>query len=161
LAHIPDGVLTTPVLVVGAAVSATLLAVALRRLDYPHLPQAAVLSAAFFGFGGVLVLGVNAMNLALPALACALLLRPRLLRPAGRQPFRIGIVAGALGVLLTAGLMALCLAASGEAFVPAARILLFAYVPLAVVEALITGTVVAFVQKVDPGLLRGSELQRE
>ncbi len=206
MAHIPDGVLTTPVLVVGAAVSATLLAVALRRLDYPHLPQAAVLSAAFFvaslisvplgpasvhlllnglmglllgwtavpalvvalglqaaffGFGGVLVLGVNAMNLALPALACALLLRPRLLRPAGRQPFRIGIVAGALGVLLTAGLMALCLAASGEAFVPAARILLFAYVPLAVVEALITGTVVAFVQKVDPGLLRGSELQRE
>ena len=203
MAHIPDGVLSVPVLITGALVSVTLLGAALRRLDYQHLPQAAVLSAAFFvaslitipagpasvhlllnglmglllgwtavpalvvalglqaaffGYGGLLVLGVNAMNLLLPALLCALLLRPMLRRPADRSPFGIGVAAGALGVLMTATLMALCLVASRQSFLPAAQILLLAYLPLALVEALITGAVVAFLQRVDPQLLKGEEV---
>jgi len=48
MAHIPDGVLSAPVLLTGAAASAGLLAIALRRLDWEALPQAAVLAAAFF-----------------------------------------------------------------------------------------------------------------
>ena len=123
MAHIPDGVLSAPVLVTGGLVSAGLLAVALPRLREEVLPQAAVLAAAFFiaslmsiplgpssvhvllnglmglvlgwaavpaivvalglqavffGYGGLLVFGVNAMNLALPAVCCAILLRPLL-----------------------------------------------------------------------------------
>jgi len=205
MAHIPDGVLSTPVLVTGALMSAGLLAVALRRLDYEHLPQAALLSAAlfvssllniplgpgsvhlllngvmglvlgwtalpalfvalllqaaFFGFGGVLVLGVNTMNMALPALLCALLLRPLLIRVAPRPLFWVGAAAGALGVLLSAILVALSLGASGEAFLPAARVLTITYVPLALLEALITGTVVAFLQRVDPEILLRTEVSR-
>ncbi len=147
MAHIPDAVLSAPVLLTGALVTAGLLAVALHRLDYERLPQTAVLSAAFFvsslisiplgpssvhlllnglmglllgwmavpaifvalllqavffGFGGVLVLGVNAMNMALPALICALVLRPRLPRASPKDLFWIGATAGAAGVLLTA-----------------------------------------------------------
>ena len=48
MAHIPDGVLSAPVLITGAVVTVGALAVALRRLDYERIPQAAVLSAAFF-----------------------------------------------------------------------------------------------------------------
>ena len=44
MAHIPDGVLATPVLTAGALISVGLLAISLRRLDYERLPQAAVLS---------------------------------------------------------------------------------------------------------------------
>ncbi len=202
MAHIPDGVLAAPVLIAGGVVSAALLAFALRRLDYPQLPQAAVLSAAFFvaslitvplgpgsvhlllnglmglvlgwtaipalvvalglqaaffGYGGVLVLGVNAMNMMLPALACALLLRPLLRRKRGASGFRVGAAAGALGVTMTALLVALSLGAAGEPFLPAAKLLFLAYLPLVPVEALVTGTVVAFLQKVEPGLLSGSE----
>ena len=198
MAHIPDGVLSAPPLVTGALVSAGLLAIALRRLDYERLPQAAVLSAAFFvsslisiplgpgsahlllnglmglllgwtavpalfvalvtqaaffGFGGVVVLGVNTMNLALPALVCALVLRPALARAVPGSLFWIGAVAGALGVLLAAALIALNLGLSGESFLPAARVLVIVYVPLALVEALITGTVLVFLQRVEPGLL--------
>jgi cobalt/nickel transport system permease protein len=205
MAHIPDGVLSAPVLATGALVSAGLLAVALRRLDYEHLPQAAVLSAvffvssliniplgpgsvhlllnglmglllgwtaipallvalvlqaAFFGFGGVLVLGVNTMNMALPALACALVLRPLMPRVPARRIFWVGAGAGLLGVLLTAALVALSLGLSGEAFLPAARVLVLAYVPLALLEALIAGTVVAFLRRVDPGLLFPAEVSR-
>jgi cobalt/nickel transport system permease protein len=200
LAHIPDGVLSAPLLITGAVASSALLAAALRRLELDQIPRAAVLSAAFFvcslisiplgpasvhlllnglmglllgwaalpallialvlqaaffGHGGILALGVNTLNLALPALACALALRPLL--AVGGSAFWVGAAAGAAGVLLAALLTALSLALSGEPFVPAAQVLLFAYAPLALVEGLISGTVVRFLKRVDPQLLRLDE----
>jgi cobalt/nickel transport system permease protein len=145
MAHIPDGVLAPPVLLGGALVSAGLVALALRRLDYAHLPQAAVLSAAFFvsslisvplgpssvhlllnglmglllgwtavpallvaltlqlvffGHGGLSALGVNTLNIALPALVCAWVLRPRLARARPRQVFWIGVYPGLTGEII-------------------------------------------------------------
>lgn len=198
MAHIPDGVLGAPVLITGAVVSTGLLAVGLRRLDYDALPQAAVLSAAFFvaslisvplgpssvhlllnglmglllgwtavpalfvalllqaaffGYGGVLVLGVNTLNLALPALFCTLVLRPLLPRAPPRRVFLIGAAAGAAGVILTAVAVALSLALSGQPFWPAAKAVVLIYLPLALVEALMTGTVLGFLRRVAPELL--------
>lgn len=198
MAHIPDGVLSAPVLIGGAVVSVGLLTIALRRLDDERLPAAAVLSAAFFvsslitipigptsvhlllnglmglllgwtaipalfvalllqaaffGYGGILVLGINTLNMALPALLCAMLLTPLLRRIAPAQFFWIGAATGLFGVLLTAGLVALSLVLSGEIFRTAAGVLLASYLPLALVEALITGTVLRFLQRVAPELL--------
>ncbi len=198
MAHIPDGVLSAPVLITGAVVTVGALAVALRRLDYERIPQAAVLSAAFFvtsllsvpvgpssvhlllnglmglilgwasvpailvalvlqaiffGFGGVLVLGVNTMNMALPALVCAGLFGQAARRAGGPWPFWLGAAAGALGVSLTGTLVCACLALSDAAFLPAARIVLITYLPLAVVEAAVTGAAVAFLRRVSPELL--------
>jgi cobalt/nickel transport system permease protein len=206
MAHIPDGVLSAPVLVAGALVSGGLVAWGLRRLDYERLPQAAVLSAAFFvasllnvpvgpgsvhlllnglmglllgwtavpallvalvlqaaffGFGGVLVLGVNLANLAVPALVCAFGLGPLLPGAAPRAWFRIGAAAGATGVLLTGVLVALSLALSGKELLPAASVIALGYLPLAVVEALISGAVVAFLGRVDPASLPPYEIPSE
>jgi len=206
MAHIPDGVLAAPVLLSGAVVSAGLLTIALQRLDYAHLPQAAVLSAtffvasllaiplgassahlllnglmglllgwtavpalfiglllqmAFFGFGGVLTLGVNTMNLAVPAVLCALALRPLLRRATPRGCFGIGMLAGGLAVLLTAALVALSLGLSGRAFLPAAQLLMITYLPLALVEGAVTGSAVAFLQRVDPTLLFTDEVYND
>jgi cobalt/nickel transport system permease protein len=232
MAHIPDGVLSVPVLVTGVVVSTGLLAIALRRLREADLPQAAVLAAAFFvsslisvplgpssvhlllnglmglmlgwaalpaifvalllqavffGFGGLLVLGVNTLNLALPALIVALLLRPALHRVSalaplgdlrgaaaasastggsageipsprqGRQAFIIGMGAGVLGVSLTALMLSGSLVLSGEPFGPAARVIAVSFVPLVLIEGLLTGIVVAFLLRVEPRLLRLSE----
>ncbi len=202
MAHIPDGVLSAPLLITGGLVSAGLLLVSLRQLDYDRLPQAAMLSATFFvaalisvpigpssvhlllnglmglllgwtavpalfvalvlqaiffGFGGILVLGVNTLNLALPALLCALLLRPLLRRLAPGRGFWLGAAAGGLGVLATGALVALSLGLSGEAFRPAAQVLLVTYLPLALVESFVTGTAVAFLHRVAPDLLLHTE----
>jgi len=46
--HISEGVLSAPVLGVGAALSAVGLAVGLKKLDYERLPQTAILAAGFF-----------------------------------------------------------------------------------------------------------------
>jgi cobalt/nickel transport system permease protein len=46
--HISEGVLSGPVLVSGIALAAAGTAVGLRKLDYERIPQAGILSAAFF-----------------------------------------------------------------------------------------------------------------
>lgn len=48
MAHIPDGVLSAPVLIAGGAASLVLLGVAVKRLDEERIPQTAVLAAVFF-----------------------------------------------------------------------------------------------------------------
>ena len=138
MAHIPDGVLSAPVLMVGAIAATAGLGWATRQLDYDKIPQAAVLSAAFFiaslltipvgpsavhlllnglmgvllgwsavpallvalllqllffGYGGLLVLGVNLLNLALPALLCGWLIRPSVVVCTGSP----GMVLGRVG----------------------------------------------------------------
>ena len=45
--HIAEGALSAPVLAGGAAVAAAGMAVSLRRMDYDHLSEVAVLSATF------------------------------------------------------------------------------------------------------------------
>jgi cobalt/nickel transport system permease protein len=198
MAHIPDGVLSAPVLIGGAAVTAGLLAVAIRRLDFDCIPQAAVLSAAFFiaslvsvpvgpssvhlilnglmglilgwaavpailvallmqavffGYGGLLVLGVNTLNIALPALLCAGLLGPALRRSSGRASLAWGAASGALGVVLTGTLVSLSLGLSSSDYLPAAKVVLATYAPLMVAEAAVTGFTLAFLLKVAPELI--------
>ena len=46
--HICEGVLSAPVLLGGAALSAGGVAIGLRRMDYDRIPQVALLSSAFF-----------------------------------------------------------------------------------------------------------------
>ena len=46
--HIVDGALSVPVLATGAVLTAAGVALGLKKMDYDHLPQVGVLSAAFF-----------------------------------------------------------------------------------------------------------------
>mgnify|MGYP000167995540 CR=1 FL=1 len=87
--HIVDGALSTPVLAAGAALSLVGVVIGLRKMDYDHLPQVGVLSAAFFiasyihlpiGFSSVHLILNGLIGLALgwaafPALLVALLLQ--------------------------------------------------------------------------------------
>lgn len=202
MVHIPDGVLSAPLLTAGAVLAASALAISLRRLDYDRIPQAAVLAATFFvaslisvpvgpssvhlllnglmglilgwaavpaiivalflqavffGFGGLLVLGVNSVNMALPALLCAALIGPALQRARGRTVWLLGAAAGALAVATTGALVSLSLALSTTAFEPVAKVVLITYLPLLLVEAAVTGAAVAFLHRVAPELLRPME----
>lgn len=203
MAHIPDGVLSAPVLVLGGALTAVGLTIALRRLDDESLPQAAVLAAAFFivslislpigassvhlllngliglllgwtavpvllislglqavffGHGGLLSLGVNTLNLALPALLCGFFFRP-LLRPKSgcapspRRAFWVGGLSGTAAAAMTGACVALSLALSGQAFWLAAKAVMLAFVPVALLEGAVTATVVGFLARVEPRLL--------
>jgi cobalt/nickel transport system permease protein len=198
VAHIPDGVLSVPVLAAGMAVSLGGMGLGLRRLAPEAVPKAAVLSAVFFvaslvhlpagfssvhlilnglmgivlgaaaypaivvalllqavlfGFGGLVVLGVNAMNMAVPALLVGIVFRA-LWRPGcPRRNALLGAAAGGLAVALTAIMVAVSLGLSGREFLPATHLVLLSYVPVMVVEAVFTAAAVGLVARVKPELL--------
>lgn len=200
MAHIPDGLLSAPVLVGGGLLAAAGVALGLRRLDDRMIPRTAILAAAFFagslvavpvgpssvhlllaglmgvmlgtaaflavlvalllqallfGFGGLTTLGVNTVNIALPGVLCGLALGP-LIRATARPSVRLaaGALAGGLAVLGTGGLVALSLWLSSSDYVPAARVVIATYLPLALVEAFVTAAIIAFLARVQPGALR-------
>ncbi len=200
MAHIPDGVLSLPILAAGAAVTAAGCAYGLKRMEPERIPQVAVLSSVFFvaslvhfpvgptsvhlilngltgvalgwaafpailvalllqavlfGFGGAVVLGVNVMCMAVPAVLCGLLFDAvrRRAGPESRWTAVTAGFAGAFGVLLTAIAVALVLALSGQEFVPAATLVVAAYAPVMVIEAFFTAAAIGLVLRVKPELL--------
>lgn len=202
MAHIPEGVVSTPVLITGGVIAIAALCYAVRKLDYSKIPHAAVLAACFFvasliavpagpssvhlllngvmglllgwtavpaivvalalqavffGFGGPLVLGVNAVNMALPALVVSWLvsggLSGAVANQQRKQIYLWGGLAGFIGVAGTGAMVCLSLVASSAAYHTAAKIIAITYLPLAVVEVLVTATVVGFIAKVAPEML--------
>lgn len=119
----------------------------------PAILIALLMQAIFFGYGGLLVLGSNTLNIALPALLISAILAPRLQQAQVNNGFLIGAIAGAGGVLLTGILVSLSLAFSGPDFIPAASVMLATYLPLMVVEAAVTGFAINFILRVSPELV--------
>lgn len=200
--HIVDGALSGEVLAVGAALAAAGVALGLKKMDYDHLPQVGVLSAAFFvasyihlplgfssvhlilngliglalgwaafpallvalilqtvffGFGGFLVLGVNTLNIALPAVMMFYLCRRGITSQIPRSAMVWGFMGGAGAVALTTLFVAASLALSGEAFWLAAKLTLVAHIPVMLVEGFVTGAAVLLLRKVKPEFLQLSD----
>lgn len=199
MAHIPDGILSMPVLATGAVASAGLLAIAIKKLDQDKIPPAAVLAAAFFvsslvsvpagpssvhlilngimgillgwtalpailvallmqsiffGHGGLLTLGVNTFNIAFPALLVGWAFRPFILKSSIKRVGMLGSCAGGLSVLMTAILIYLSLIMTGQEYQVSGKIIAVTYLPLMLVEALISGVILSFLMKVSPDLLK-------
>ncbi|MFC3153441.1 cobalt transporter CbiM [Litoribrevibacter euphylliae] len=199
MAHIPDGILSMPVLASGAVASASLLAIAIKKLDSDKIPPAAVLAAAFFvsslvsvpagpssvhlilngvmgillgwtalpailvallmqsiffGHGGLLTLGVNTFNIAFPALIVGGVFRPLILKATPKQVGLLGSCAGGLSVLMTAILIYSSLILTGQEYQVSGKIIAVTYLPLMLVEALISGVILSFLMKVSPNLIK-------
>lgn len=144
LVHVPVGPSSAHLLLNG------LMGMVLGWAAVPAIFVALLLQAVFFGFGGITVLGVNTVNLAVPALLSFYLFGRA---AAGSKPFLWGAVAGGFAVCATCMLVGLTLALSGTAFIPAAKLIFAAHLPIAVVEAFITGCMVMFLQRVKPEVL--------
>ncbi len=115
MAHIPDGILSAPVLIGGGIIAAAGVAIALRTLEDRLIPRAAILSAVFFAgsliavpvgpssvhllFGGLMGLMLGFM--AFPAVLVALMLQAVLFGFGGLTTLGVNTVNMALpGVLL-------------------------------------------------------------
>jgi cobalt/nickel transport system permease protein len=120
---------------------------------FPALLIALGLQAVFFGEGGLMALGLNTLTMALPGVICHYVFRRAVFRRSDALAFSAGLGAGALGVLLGALLTAAALCAAGKQYELFAGAVVGLHVPLAAVEALVTGSVVVFLRKVRPELL--------
>ncbi|NIA21643.1 MAG: cobalt transporter CbiM [Anaerolineaceae bacterium] len=121
---------------------------------FPAILVALFLQAILFGHGGLTVLGVNTLNMALPAVACYYLFRRSARRAkSAAGAFGCGAAAGGVAIALGALMTALALLASGEEFKGPAIGMAGAYLPLVFIEGLLTGSIVVFLRRVRPELL--------
>lgn len=192
--HISEGVLNTPILLSGWAVSAPLVAYALKKLEPVQIPLSAAMAALFFvgsfihvplgptsihlllsglvgaliglnailailvalflqallfGYGGLTVLGVNLVILAVPALIS----RALFLLSFRKWQNLCFFSAGFVPIFLSATLLLLALLSNGGAYKPIAVAVFSANIPLMFVEGLITWFVLRFLARYHASLL--------
>jgi len=146
LIHVPLGPGSVHLLLSG------LLGIILGWSAFPAIVVALLLQALFFQYGGIIVLGVNALVIAGPAVLCGLLLRPWLQKSA-KQRAIAAFLAGFYSIFLSAILMALALYLSDRGFLKVAELVLLSHLPVMLIEGIITLFVVNFLARVQPEIL--------
>jgi len=147
LVHIPVGPGSVHLVLNG------LIGLLLGWASVPAIATALFLQALLFGYGGLTVLGVNIVVMALPAVAVSYLFGP-LVRGQGRWRMIGSFAAGATAIFLSTILMALALITTDQHFLITARLLLISQLPLMVIEGVITLFVISFLARVQPELLQ-------
>ncbi len=150
LIHVPVGFTSAHLILNG------LLGAILGWAAFPAILVALLLQAVLFQFGGLTVLGVNTVTMALPAVLCAGLFRPLLLAQNTRRAALGGFLCGSLAVFLSGILVALALIGTGEAFRTAALAIFLANLPITVIEGFVTAAAVVFLGHVKPEILSGA-----
>ncbi len=147
LIHLPAGPASVHLMLNG------IMGAVLGAAAFPAIVVALLLQAVLFGFGGLVVLGVNAMNMGVPALLAGLAFRALWRRDRPRATALLAAACGGGAVLLTALMVAASLGLSGREFLPAAKLVVVTALPVMVVEAAFTAAALGLVGRVKPELL--------
>jgi cobalt/nickel transport system permease protein len=130
-----------------------LLGLVLGWAAFPAILIALLLQAVFFSIGGLTTLGLNTVIMAAPAVVCYYLFRRAATADNEWFVFGAGFASGAAALILGALISTGVLLIAGKEFVALVPLILTVHLPSAVVEGLITGSVVVFIRKVRPELL--------
>jgi cobalt/nickel transport system permease protein len=121
---------------------------------FPAILVGLSLQALLFQFGGITTLGINTLNMALPGVTCYYLFGRGVKRNSGQLIFIItAFAAGFCAVLFAGILVGFSLYLNGEAFLPAAKLLVAAHLPVMLIEGILTATCTLFLKKVRPDIL--------
>lgn len=146
LIHVPIGPSSVHLILNGMA------GLILGWAAFPALFIGLLLQAVFFGFGGITVLGVNTVAIALPAVLVSYVCRYGLAHRSTKVAAAWGIFGGTLAIALTTVFVAFALMLSGEEFFAAAKLVFFAHMPVMAIEGLLTGAAVVLAHRVKPEL---------
>ncbi len=146
LIHVPVGPVGLHLVLNG------LMGLLLGWVAVPAIVIALFLQAILFQFGGLTVLGVNTVIIALPAVICGYLCRPLLCRP-GLVSSVGAFACGFTAILFSALLVAVALITTGQAFLQVAQLAVVAHVPLMLVEGVVSLFIFHFLKKVRPEIL--------
>ncbi len=148
LIHVPVGAVSVHLVLNG------LVGLILGWLAFPAIFVGLLLQSVMFQYGGITAIGVNTFNMAFPALLSYLLFWRIVSKTSKNTICSIAaFIAGALAILLSGILVGFSLYLTGEAFLPAAKILVAGHVPVMLIEGIITAACVTFLKKVKPELL--------
>ncbi|WP_425046522.1 cobalt transporter CbiM [Primorskyibacter sp. S87] len=146
LIHVPIGPSSVHLIMNGLA------GLVLGWAAFPALFVGLLLQAVFFGFGGLTVLGVNAFNIAMPAVIVWMLFGRLVVSGTPMTGAIWAGIGGALSIGLTTVFVAVSLALTGEEFLPAAKLVFFAHIPVMVIEGLLSAAAIYLARKVKPDL---------
>ncbi|HDP37086.1 MAG TPA: cobalt transporter CbiM [Candidatus Atribacteria bacterium] len=196
--HISEGILSAPVLITGAGLTATAVGYSLKKMEHREVPKVAILSSVFFvaslihvplgpssvhlilngimgallgwtafpailvalalqgvlfQFGGVTTLGINTLNMALPAIICFYLFSKGIRSENNLIALILAFACGFLAVMLSAIMVAAALVFTGEPFIQVAKLVLIAHSPVMILEGVLTAFCIGFLGKVRPEIL--------
>ncbi|MFW5735176.1 MAG: cobalt transporter CbiM [Oceanidesulfovibrio sp.] len=153
LIHVPLGPSSVHLLLNG------LLGMILGWVAFPCILVALLLQSLLFQFGGIIVLGVNTMNVAVPAILCRMLLQKHI-QAGGKRAAAAGFIGGAGAVLGTALMAALSVAFTDAGFMGTAKLVVVAHLPVMIIEGLVTMFAVGYLARTHPSILgMGNGLQ--
>ncbi|APH38981.1 cobalt transporter CbiM [Methanohalophilus halophilus] len=145
LIHIPLGPTSVHLIFNG------LVGVILGPLAYVAMLVGLTLQAFLFQHGGVTTIGVNTMNVGIPALLCFYIFKKGI--DYGFSEKIMGGISGGLAVFFTTILLSISLLTTGEEFLGVAGVAAAAHAPVMIIEGIVTASVVTYLAKVKPELL--------
>ena len=122
---------------------------------FPAVLTALLLQALLLQSGGIIVLGANTANMALPGLMVYLLFAAQIRANNTAVAGIFAFSAGALAVFLSAVGAACLIYLSNPEMAGVAKFFLGVHVPLALLEGGVTFFMVSFLKKTSPDILRG------
>ena len=148
--HIPVGPSNVHLILNG------LLGLLLGWTVFPAILVALTLQAVFFQFGGITVLGVNTVIMALPALICYYLFK-RFITQKHVSAMVASFLCGFLSVFISGIFLGMALMFTEENFFEVVSLVIMANIPVMIIEGIVTAFCVAFLRKVSPEMLPGGE----
>lgn len=147
LIHVPAGPVSVHLVLNG------LVGLVLGWKSFPAVLVGLVLQAVLFQFGGLTGLGVNTVNMALPAVLCYYVFSIGL--RSNRKLIFLASAAGCgcLALLLSSIMVGGSLYLTGEAFLPVAKLIVISHLPVMLIEGCLTMACAVFLKKVKPELL--------
>jgi cobalt/nickel transport system permease protein len=121
---------------------------------FPAILVGLFLQALLFQFGGFTTLGVNTLDMALPAVLVGVACRPLVSRSSSLICiYSGGFLAGFLAVLMAGILTALALTLAGNEFSFQAKIIFVAHIPIMIIEGIICALCIGFLRSMKPEIL--------
>ena len=150
LVHVPIGPASAHLILNG------LVGLILGWKAFPAILVGLALQGLLFQYGGITTLGVNTLNMALPAVICYYLFGWGARVGTSQRVFSVTAFAcGSCSVLISGVLVGFSLYLTGEAFLPAAKLVVAAHLPVMLVEGALTTACALFLRRVKPELLEG------
>ena len=149
LIHIPVGPTSVHLVLSGLA------GITLGLSAFPAILVALILQAFLFQHGGITTIGINTVNMGLPALAAyGVFLAVTRTNIKGKYTI-FGGLAGGIAIALGIALLSLCLLSTGEYLEYVVPYVVVAHLPVVAIEAIVVGAFAGFMARVRPQLLKG------
>ncbi|MEA3295103.1 MAG: cobalt transporter CbiM [Euryarchaeota archaeon] len=129
--------------------------VTLGLLSFPCMVVSIIMQVFLFQHGGVTTIGINALNMGVPALIAFLIFKTGmgLNLNLQRKEVLFGAIAGGIAVTLSVTMLAVELLITGSEFTEVTTFVVFAHIPVIIIEAIFTGVMAGFFAKVKPEML--------